>query len=202
MPSSVMPPHDDLDEDLPGPRERTGRSQRLLIIMLGVGCVALAVSNVVLATRVSQMRRAGTLERPPAARPAVADHAAVAARAAAGDGATREPPAPAASIPSPPVRPVPGAPAPAERPRITAPAPAVELPPRPEPRQARAPRADAKGAPGPPAREHATAAWMVQAHGRAAAAERARAAADFYDPESPERAYWRRVLREIVMVGE
>jgi hypothetical protein len=39
---------------------------------------------------------------------------------------------------------------------------------------------------------------MVQEYGRPDAETRARAVADFYDAQSPEGAYWRRVLGEIV----
>jgi hypothetical protein len=54
---------DDFVEDEPAP---AGGTRRLLIIVLSVGCVALAISNVVLAMRVAQLRRAPAVERSPA----------------------------------------------------------------------------------------------------------------------------------------
>jgi hypothetical protein len=154
--------------------------------------VALAISNIVLATRLAQLRRPATVER-----------------------AAVEPAAPAASVPSPPTSPTPPSPPPAATsapaPEATAPAPATparvqsELPPRPMPRTAvRAERAAARAetkteaAPAPWSRERSTASWMVQEYGRPDAEARARAAVDFYDTRSPEAAYWRRVLGEIV----
>jgi hypothetical protein len=44
----------------------------------------------------------------------------------------------------------------------------------------------------------ATAAWMITTYGRMEAETRARAALDFYDAQSVEGRYWRRVLASIV----
>ena len=50
----------------------------------------------------------------------------------------------------------------------------------------------------PAAPDEATAAWMLTTYGRADAEARARAALEFYDAESAEGRYWRRVLGLIV----
>lgn len=185
--------------------ERVPRSPRLLIITLSVGCVALAISNIALATRVTQMRRAAVVDRPAVAR------APIETQPAASEHAAPEPAAPAASIPSqtaPRVSRAPDVPPPTA-PRV-APAPepvrperaSAELPPRPAPRAqqrvASAQRTSERAAPVPSTPERATASWMVQEYGRLDAEARARTVADFYGAHSPEGAYWRRVLGEIV----
>ena len=50
----------------------------------------------------------------------------------------------------------------------------------------------------PAAPEAATAAWMLTTYGRAEAETRAQAALAFYDAESADGRYWRRVLARIV----
>lgn len=187
---------DEIDDDVEPRRERVPRSPRLLIITLSVGCVALAISNIALATRVTQMRRATIVDRPAVAR------AAMETPPAASEPAVPEPAAPAASIPSPtaPERettPVAAAPEPVRPERATA-----ELPPRAAPRAqqrvASAQRTSEHVMPGPSTPERATASWMVHEYGRLDAEARARTVADFYGAHSPEGAYWRRVLGEIV----
>jgi len=102
------------------------------------------------------------------------------------------------------------------QPRTDAPAPRVavapspELPPRPPaaitpPRRPSTGRAATSPAPppsvapaAPTTREEATATWMLETYGRDAAEERAQAALAFYDAQSPEGRYWRRVLALIV----
>jgi len=197
-------------EDPPDERESGGR--RLLLIILGVACVALAVSNIVLATRLMELR----------------DRTAAAARAAArvpGEAPAPEhrdtgpAAAPSASIPqpapvtAPPELPAGPAPTPSAPVAEPATAPPVDLPPRPAPRRpasgvaASTPRSAPGSTPSPPrsapgsttarGREQSTASWMVQEYGRAEAKARARTAAGFYDVRSAERAYWGRVLGEI-----
>jgi hypothetical protein len=79
---------DDLEDDvdIEEAPERPPRRQRLLIITLSVGCVALAVSNIALATRLTQIRRA-VADRPavrvPADTPTASEPAAVEPAAAA-----------------------------------------------------------------------------------------------------------------------
>jgi len=93
---------DELDEDGYVEEESPPArgTQRLLIIILGVGCLALATSNVFLAMRVTQLRRAAAVERPAA----VPDAAATAPTptAPATESASVEPPltAPSAAPPS------------------------------------------------------------------------------------------------------
>jgi hypothetical protein len=253
---------DEFDQYIEERGEPVRGSQRLLIIILSVGCLALAVSNVVLAMRVTQLRRALVAERPapsaPAASvtPAAPDEApSVAAAvgteprataterptqpsAAAADGtatsvpndrrtttppnrtaarsepserpAAPEPPTAAASVaaPGPPTvvsEPAPPAPKPKADVLATAPEPPnVDLPPRARQREqarvAAVTRATDRSAavPSSSSRERATADWMVQEYGRAAAESRARSVAEFYGAHSPDGAYWRRVLAEIV----
>jgi hypothetical protein len=50
----------------------------------------------------------------------------------------------------------------------------------------------------PSAPEAATAAWMLTTYGRAEAETRAQAALAFYDAESADGRYWRRVLARII----
>lgn len=80
--------------------------------------------------------------------------------------------------------------------------PPVELPPRAArrgpPRIAATAATAERADPAPSTRESGTAAWMVQEYGRQEAEDRARAVVDFYEAQSPEREYWRRVLGEIV----
>lgn len=213
------------DDDVDDSPEAVRGSRRLLIIVLGVGCLALAISDVVLAIRVTELRRqlvaaraattpAANAERPPAP-PVDTDTPALHGSAQRERPAVATPPraerlvtdAPdaAASVASP-------APSPAAPEPIPAPAPAAEvappppaksqLPPRPrgaeEPRVAAVTRASPeRGAAAPSSRERATASWMVQEYGRADAERRARAVADFYGTHSPDGTYWRRVLAEI-----
>ena len=88
--------------------------------------------------------------------------------------------------------------------------PEIELPPRRfvgavPARRVPAPRATAPAAsrapaapPAPAAPEEATATWMLTTYGRPEAEARAQAALDFYDAESADGRYWRRVLARIV----
>jgi len=220
-------------------RERAERTQRLLIGVLAVTCIALAVSNVVLALWITSGRarppaesatRSGKETPPRAAQSAEAPpSASVPSRPAA--PARRE--APARPEAAPPAVTLPkttesapadsrGSSAPAESPsstpaepsaRAEAP-PAEQLPPpsgitsSPERREsaARTPTASAparagsatRPSPGPAATEEATAAWMLSTYGRDAAESRARAALQFYNAQSAEGRYWRRVLALIV----
>jgi hypothetical protein len=194
-------------------REHAERTRRFLVGLLGVVCVALAVSNVILALRLTGLRP------PPAGAPV--------------------PPAPLPSRvegPPPPVtlptttEPPPGpaeprsASAPAEEPVRPATPPTtvrdpardpssleIALPPRRlvdavPARRLPAPRATAPAASptlaseptAPAAPEAATAAWMLTTYGRAEAETRAQAALAFYDAESADGRYWRRVLARIV----
>jgi hypothetical protein len=121
-------PEDELDEYVEDSPEPVRGSQRLLIIILSVGCLALAVSNVVLAIRVTQLRRTVVAERPAVA-PA-GDRAADAVtppaernRAAVPSTSSGERPAVA---PAPPAERL-AEKAPAER-RAAAPAPAAKRP--------------------------------------------------------------------------
>lgn len=275
---------DDFDEYVEETSDPVRGSQRLLIIILSVGCLALAISNVVLAMRVNQLRRGGfdgapaasapapsaamaptpstvvppalTPESEPAASPTPTSKSAApppspadsqvaatppaaerlpadsqvaatppaAERRAVSRGRVREraappprevsePSAPAAAIASPPSR------EPERRSRPTADVapptpepPTAELPPRggtrarQEARVAAVTRTTERSEPAavtpvspatPATPERATATWMVQEYGRADAASRARAVADFYGAHSPDGAYWRRVLAEI-----
>jgi len=197
-------------------REHAERTRRLLVGLLGVVCVALAVSNVILALRLTGLRPppAGQAPVPPAPLPSRV-----------------EGPPPSVTLPTtsePPAGPVEprSASAPAEEPARPATPPTVRepardpsspeiaLPPRrfvdavparrlPTPR-ATAPAASptlasepaAPSAPAAP--EAATAAWMLTTYGRAEAESRAQAALSFYDAESADGRYWRRVLARIV----
>jgi len=87
---------DDYVDDEPAP---AGGGHRLLIIVLSVGCLALAVSNVVLAMRVTQLRRATAVERAPAR-----DAAATAPTPTmpTTESAAAEPPLTAPSVTAPP----------------------------------------------------------------------------------------------------
>jgi len=228
-----MPPcamaDEGFEEFLRARREQAERTRRLLIGVLAVTCIALAVSNVVLALRLTVGRARSTAEAPPRlaetpARPATttessAAPASVAARAEA-------PPSVTLPTTAEPSRPEPAEPrsasVPAEQPaRADAPSPSIaegrppapELPPRPLVASAPSRRVAAARAttPPPPAAlparavtpapatpDEATAAWMLTTYGRADAEARARAALDFYDAESAEGRYWRRVLGLIV----
>jgi len=157
-------------------REHAERTRRLLVGALGVACVALAVSNVVLALRLSVTRP--TTSEPPRPEPAEPRSASA-----------------PADEPARPATPPPGV--------HDRPSPVMELPPRPfvgsaPARHASAPRATALAfPPAPSAPEKATAAWMLTTYGRAEAEARAQAALEFYDADSADGRYWRRVLAEI-----
>jgi len=173
---------DEFDEYVEDRPEPARGSQRLLIIILSVGCLALAVSNVVLAMRVTQLRRALVAERPAVAPAPAADRSAE----------TVTPPIPKAPVPPAPKAEVVAAPAPE--------LPNLDLPPRSTPRQARVAavtRTTDRPATAPSSPERSTAAWMVQEYGRTDAESRARAVAEFYGAHSHDGAYWRRVLAEI-----
>ena len=193
-------------------REHAERTRRLLVGLLGIVCVALAVSNVILALRLTGLR-------PPPAGEAPVPPAPLSSR-------VEGPPAPV-TLPTTTEPPPPGpaeprsASAPAEEPArpITPPttvrdpardpsSPEIALPPRrladavparrlPAPR-ATAPAASPTLASEPAAPEAATAAWMLTTYGRAEAETRAQAALAFYDAESADGRYWRRVLARIV----
>jgi hypothetical protein len=203
-------------------RERAERTGRLLVVVLSVTCVALAVSNVVLALRLTGTRAHPVAEAP--ARPATGAPAPSASIPMRAEGppptvtlpTTREP---AQQEPADPRgAAVPGAePARSDTPPPTVPdrpSGAVELPSRPfvgaaPTRRVASPRAttatpspssakvaapSVPSAPAPTAREEATAAWMLTTYGRPVAEARALAALEFYDAESAEGRYWRRVL--------
>jgi type IV secretory pathway VirB10-like protein len=194
-------------------REHAERTRRFLVGLLGVVCVALAVSNVILALRLTGLRGAPvppaplpsrvegppppvtlpTTTEPPPPGPAEPRSASAPAeeptRPAAPPPTVRDPARDASSpeIALPPRRPVDAVPArrlPA--PRATAPAASPTLTSEPA-----APSA-------PAAPEAATAAWMLTTYGRAEAEARAQAALAFYDAESADGRYWRRVLARIV----
>jgi type IV secretory pathway VirB10-like protein len=195
-------------------REHAERTRRLLVGLLGIVCVALAVSNVILALRLTGLR-------PPPAGEAPVSPASVASRV--------EAPPPPVTLPTTTEPPPPGpaeprnANAPAEEPaRPVTPPPTVRDPSSPEialpprrlvdavpARRLPAPRATAPAASptlaseptapsAPAAPEAATAAWMLTTYGRAEAEARAQAALEFYDAESADGRYWRRVLARIV----
>src|SRR5262249_17218277 len=205
-------------------REHSEQTRRLLIGVLALTCIALAISNVVLALWLTSARGRAVREAPPR----------VAREAPAPAGET-SPPAP--SIPSRAENPPPAVTLPktAESapdesrgtsaasasdartaPPLAAehPVPASGLPPRsgaaaPPPRPPSPARVTtepapsdatpaAPRAPGGAATEQATAAWMLTTYGRTDAESRARAALRFYDPRSAEGRYWRRVLALIV----
>ncbi|PYO48537.1 MAG: hypothetical protein DMD84_20865 [Candidatus Rokuibacteriota bacterium] len=191
-------------------REHAERTRRLLVGLLGVVCVALAVSNVILALRLTGLRPppAGEAPVPPAPLPSRVEG----------------PPAPVTLPTTTEPPPTPAEPrsasAPAEEPeRPITPttivrdpsSPEIALPPRRladavPARRLPAPRATAPAAsptlasePAPSsAPEAATAAWMLTTYGRAEAETRAQAALAFYDAESADGRYWRRVLARIV----
>ena len=60
MPSGPMAYDDDFEEYVEEPDKPLSGRHRLVITILGVGCVALAVSNIVLATRVTELRSGGS----------------------------------------------------------------------------------------------------------------------------------------------
>ena len=227
-------------------RERSERTRHLLVGVLACTCIALAVSNVFLALRLTAGRarpgaeppaRAASMTEAPA-RPAGVTEApartgtgaparpAVAPQAPAPSASVRadiDGPAPAVTLPkmSEATRPepaehaTPSAPAePAARadaPEATVerPSDSIALPPRssvastsarraaparamttPPPAALAAPAAP----PTPAAPEEVTAAWMLTTYGRGDAEARARAALEFYNAQSAEGRYWRRVL--------
>lgn len=196
-------------------REHAERTRRLLVGLLGVVCVALAVSNVILALRLTGLRPppAGEAPVPPAPLPSRVEGPPAPVTLPT----TTEPPPPGPAEPR-------SASAPAEEPArpITPPttvrdpardpsSPEIALPPRRladavPARRLPAPRATAPAASptlasepaAPAAPEAATAAWMLTTYGRAEAETRAQAALAFYDAESADGRYWRRVLARIV----
>jgi type IV secretory pathway VirB10-like protein len=191
-------------------REHAERTRRLLVGLLGVVCVALAISNVILALRLTGLRPppAGEAPVPPAPLPSRVEGPPPPVTLPA----TTEPPPPGPAAPR-------SASAPAEEPaRPAAPPPTVRDPSPPEialpprlvdavpARRLPAPRATAPAASptlasepaAPAAPEAATAAWMLTTYGRAEAETRAQAALAFYDAESADGRYWRRVLARIV----
>ena len=176
-------------------RDHAERTRRLLVGLLGVVCVALAVSNVILALRLTGLRPplAGQAPVPPAPLPSRVDGPPPPVTLPT----TTEPPPPTVRDPArdpsspeialPPRRLVDAAPArrlPTSR--VTAPAASPTLASEPA-----APSA-------PAAPEAATAEWMLTTYGRAEAEARAQAALAFYDAESADGRYWRRVLARIV----
>lgn len=200
-------------------REHAERTRRLLVGLLGVVCVALAVSNVILALWLTGLRpppRAGEAPVPPAALPSRVDGPPPPVTLPT----TTEPPPPGPAEPrsasAPAVEPArPATPPPTVRDPARDPSsPEIELPPRRlgdavPARRLPAPRATAPAASptlasesaapsAPAAPEAATAAWMLTTYGRAEAEARAQAALEFYDAESADGRYWRRVLARIV----
>ena len=158
------------------------RRQRVLVgTVIGLGALAavLAVSNVILFTRLN----AGS-EAPPPASVASAPPAAP----------VPEAPAPAAPSPPPPAAPAPGPVAPATPPTpdsaVEAPPPAALAAPVPPGSARRATAADDEG---DSARR--TAQWLVQTHGRIEAENRAAKVAEFYSGE--QGAFWHRVLLNV-----
>ena len=135
---------DELDDEYVEDESPPARgTQRLLIIILGVGCLALAISNVVLAMRVTQLRRAAAVERPAALPEAAAT--APTPTAPTTESAGVEPPLTAPSAAPPSSVAVPPS-------SSTRESPAPDLPPSPErPAVARKPSAATKVA--PPRRE-------------------------------------------------
>jgi hypothetical protein len=198
--------HDDgFDEYVEDHPEPARGSQRLLIIILSVGCLALSVSNVVLAMRVTQLRRALVSVAPapaadrsaetvtPPADPAAAASVSSVDQPAAGPAPVAERPAPAPSGERPAAAPAPAtarantaerpaeAPAPAASSASSAAALAASAPVPP------APNAEVVAAPSPEPpkldlpprsrpREHARVAAVTRTTDRPAAA-----------PSSPER---------------
>jgi len=142
---------DELDDEYVEDESPPARgTQRLLIIILGVGCLALAISNVVLAMRVTQLRRAAAVERPAALPEAAAT--APTPTAPTTESAGVEPPltAPSAAPPSSAAAPPSSVAVPPSS--STRESPAPDLPPSPErPAVARKPSAATKVA--PPRRE-------------------------------------------------
>ena len=244
MPPTAMT--EGFEEYLRERRERAERTQRLLIGVLAVTCIALAVSNVVLALWITSgrarppaesatrsgketpPRSAQSAEAPPSA--SVPSRSAAPARREAPAQPDVAPPRPEGALPSVTL-PKTTESAPADSRSASAPAespsstptepsaraevpPAEQLPPRsgitssPERREsaARTPTASAparagsatRPGPGPAATEEATATWMLSTYGRDAAESRARAALQFYNAQSAEGRYWRRVLALIV----
>jgi len=204
-------------------REHAERTRRLLVGLLGVVCVALAVSNVILALRLTGLRPppAGQAPAPPAPLPSHVEGPRV-------DGpppsvtlpTTTEPPPPGPAEPrsasAPAEEPArPATPPPTVRDPVRGPSsPEIALPPRRlvdavPARRLPAPHATPPAASptlaseptapsAPAAPEAATAAWMLTTYGRAEAEARAQAALAFYDAESADGRYWRRVLARIV----
>jgi len=191
-------------------REHAERTRRFLVGLLGVVCVALAVSNVILALRLTGLRGAPV---PPAPLPSRVEGPPPPVTLPT----TTEPPPPgpaeprSASAPAEePVRPA-TPPTTARDPAGEPSSPEIALPPRRlvdavPARRLPAPRATAPAASptlaseptAPAAPEAATAAWMLTTYGRAEAETRAQAALAFYDAESADGRYWRRVLARIV----
>ncbi len=179
-------------------RERSERTRHLLVGVLACTCIALAVSNVFLALRLTAGRA-----RPGAEPPARA--ASMTEAPARPAGVTEAPARTGAGAPARPAM-APQAPAPSASVRadVDGPAPAVTLPKmseatRPEPAEhATTPPPAALAAPAaaptPAAPEEVTAAWMLTTYGRGDAEARARAALEFYNAQSAEGRYWRRVL--------
>jgi len=192
-------------------REHAERTRRLLVGLLGVVCVALAVSNVILALRLTGLRPppAGEAPVPPAPLPSRVEGPPAPVTLPT---TTEPPPGPAeprsASAPAEePARPI-TPPTTVRDPARDPSSPEIALPPRrladavparrlPAPR-ATAPAASPTLASEPAAPEAATAAWMLTTYGRAEAETRAQAALAFYDAESADGRYWRRVLARIV----
>jgi hypothetical protein len=116
----------DYVEDEPAP---AGGSRRLLIIVLSVGCVALAISNVVLAMRVTQLRRAPAVERSPSPEEAAT---APTPTTPMTESAAAEPPLTAPSVAAPPSSQASSPAAAAMPPSSTAAPSSSDVPPAPE----------------------------------------------------------------------
>jgi len=186
-------------------REHAERTRRLLVGVLGIACVALAVSNVVLALRLTAVRARATAEAPSASIPSRAEGLPLPGTLPmtiepATERAEARPAAPPSEEPAghaaaPTTKPPDArdgvAAASALPPRaLVASVPARSVPARP---RAAAP----EPAPAPATPEAFTAAWMLTTYGRAEAEARARAALEFYDAQSADGRYWQRVLTEI-----
>lgn len=150
---------------------RQQRKYLITIASLGVVCLALAVSVVLLAVRLSTIQ-APRAVAPPASGPTATPEAALPGGSAATPPVAQSPP-PEVVEPSPrSARQATG------EAIVPEPAPAVEAPHETDP-------------------VRRMAALMLQMYGKAGAEERARAAVAFHDPQHPDADFWRSVLAHI-----
>lgn len=150
---------------------RQQRKYLVAIASLGVVCLALAVSVVLLAVRLSAIQVPSAVV-PPAPGPIASPEVALPG------GSTATPPV-AQSLPPEAVEPPSRSARSATREAVPPePAPAPEAPHETD-----------------PARRMAT--WMLRTYGKAGAEERARAVAAFHDPRRPHAGFWQSVLAHI-----